>query len=199
MKFMSVPVLTLVAALGVTACSTNSYAPKPKPHFAFDQQAPIKLDASSILFQNHYTPSSEPNAFEQDFPVTLSQSIGHWINNRLVAAGDMGGDVIFTIDEASVVKTDLETTPGLQGLLTIDQSEKYTAKIAVTIEAKGVPAGNQAGTITAQRSITVAENATLAQRETAWAKLTQAIMEDFNGSAERFFNNNMAGIVLNNQ
>lgn len=185
----------LAATLAVSACASKAPT-RPTPHFSFDQQAPINLDAAEVLFQNNYVPAQDPNSVELDFPKTLSQSIGHWVNSRLVAKGDMGGTVTVTINEAGVTKSDLPITKGVEGWFTVDQSEKYTAKIAVTIEALGIPAGNQSGQISAQRSVTVPENASLAQRENAWVKLTQAIMEDFNGSAERFFYNNMTGAVI---
>ncbi len=195
MKFQFFAVTATLAALAITGCASKT-ASRPTPHFEFDQQAPIMLDATEILFQNHYVPAQDINSVELDFPKTLSQSIGHWVNSRLVAKGDMGGTVTVTINEASVTKNDLPTTKGVEGWFTIDQSEKYTAKIAVTIEAVGIPAGNQSGQINAQRSVTVAENASLAQRENAWVKLTQAIMQDFDASAQRFFYNNMTGAVI---
>lgn len=85
---------------------------------------------------------------------------------------------------------------GLSGVVTIDQSERYTAHIAVEIQILEV--NRQAASLRAEatRSITVAEDVSVSEREKVWFQLTERTMQDLNAELEKTINEVFARYLL---
>ncbi len=80
----------------------------------------------------------------------------------------------------------LARDPGLRGLVTIEQSERYEAEFAVRLEIDQ-PATRSTGVSNAlaRRSITVPENVSLAEREQVWFELTENTVRDLDAKFEQ--------------
>jgi hypothetical protein len=100
--------------------------------------------------------------------------------------GGSGRRAIFTILDASVVKSSLRQKNGVRGTFTIDQSERYKASVKVRLEIFNLD-GSSAGAVEAAswRSRTVPENITLNDRDKIWFHLTEAVINELNTELER--------------
>ncbi|MFM2130033.1 MAG: hypothetical protein RL477_1579, partial [Pseudomonadota bacterium] len=96
--------------------------------------------------------------------------------------------------DASIVEVPLAVTGGVKGMFTRDQAARYDGKLAVMLEILD-PSGHQRAFVTARadRSQTVGEGATIAEREKAWFAMTEDMMRQLNGELEqnisRYFGN----------
>ena len=90
-----------------------------------------------------------------------------------------------TIDEASARSTPFATNKDLEGLLTEEQAERIDARLRVTIEAiDGNGEVNGSATAEAERSRTLPEGITLAERERHYDEIVGALLHDYNASQD---------------
>lgn len=176
--------LGLVGLLVLGACTT----PPPEaafPQITFAHKAPIKLAVGEVVVERAYSSPGAPPNVEHLFQVPPGAAAERWARDRLVAAGT-GGRARYVVKEASVVEVPLETSGGIKGLVTTEQSERYDARLAVEIElvAEG---GRTEGTATAraERSISVPEDATLTEREQAWFRMVETMMTELDAQLEQ--------------
>lgn len=180
-----------IIAMGLAACQ-----PPGKPEYAditFDHLPPIELDVAEIVIKTPYQESlASPHVGEQ-FPVSPSRAARRWVEDRLRATGQRGS-VTVTIVESSAVETELERTTGVTGLLTKDQAQSYEIIIEMSVEAMD-PVGPRAGTasIRVTKKTSVAEDATVNEREETWYKLTQDAMRNFNEAMEKQIGKTLSG------
>ncbi|MFQ6018383.1 MAG: hypothetical protein ACE5KF_09315 [Kiloniellaceae bacterium] len=177
-------VAALFGGLMLAACA----GPPPKagfPEIAFGHLPPIKLDVREVIVERAYLPPNKAPNVEHLFPVQPAEAAARWARDRLAAAGPTRR-ARFIVREAAVTETALKTKGGLEGALTIEQSQRYDARILVELRIVGGD-GRTEGRVTvqAERSVTVPENITLSARERAWFELTEDIMTDLNGQLER--------------
>ncbi|HEY9567508.1 MAG TPA: hypothetical protein VIR38_05415, partial [Thalassobaculum sp.] len=91
-----------------------------------------------------------------------------------------GGRAVFRIIRGSLVESPLQTTGGMQGWFTVDQAERYDAAIEGRLDLYG-PGGHLLGHAAAQatRYRTIAEDASLNDRQRLWYDLVEATAQDF--------------------
>ena len=164
--------LAFVVAFVVTGCqSTPDSAVAP---ISFSNQQPILVDVASIDVTETYQPSDDQNNVERLFPTSPALAVKTWVRDRLHATGNGGRRLEVVINEASAVKTNLPRTQGVKGAFTIDQSEKYDAKLDVTInlyeEVNAIPVSDVH--VKAYQSQTLKENASVAERDALFNKMT---------------------------
>jgi len=112
-------------------------------------------------------------------------ALRRWAADRLRLAG--GENIArLTIVDASVIETRLAGQGGLRGAFTNEQSERYQAKLKVRLEILE-PNAISRGFAMAEvsRSVTIAEDASLNEREKVWFDLIEALMTDFNVEFEK--------------
>ena len=173
-----VSLLCLAAGgLALAGCAT----PPPRttfPPITFAQVAPIKLDVREIEIERAYQPPHAAPNVEHLFAVPPAAAATLWAVDRLTAAGPLGR-ARFIVREASVVEIPLTQSGGLTGAFTIEQSERYDARLVVEIEIVAED-GRIEGTLTVEvtHSRTVPENLTLGERERVWHEMTRAMMDE---------------------
>ena len=178
-----VVLLLPVAGLALSACElhppTGDY-----PELTYGHLEPLRFDVAEIEIEQAYQPSSARPNVELLFPVRPGTAAANWGRDRLQAVGTTRR-LRFIVREAPVIETALETKGGLTGAMTTEQSERYDAKLAVEIEIIDDSGWKEASAMArVARSITVAEDATLHERETVWYELTQKLMNDLNAQLE---------------
>jgi len=101
------------------------------------------------------------------------------------------------IRQGSIVEEQLKTTTGLTGALTTDQSERYIVAMVGQLDLFD-GANRRIGTARseAQRSKTIAENASLNDRERLWYDLVEATSRDFASSMEGAIRRELAQYVI---
>jgi hypothetical protein len=172
----------LLAALA--ACETT-LPPRAFPDLRYNHLSPIRLDAVRVDVIQLYKSTGAKPYVEHEFPARPALVAARWATDRLRAAG-ANNTVRVSIVNGAVVEVPLKRTDGVRGVFTTDQSERYDGTLEIKIEIIG-PLGRQLASVSTrtQRSKTVPENITLADREKAWFRMTEAMMNDLNISLER--------------
>ena len=189
-RFYSILIFS-VMAMGLAACQ-----PLGKPKYAditFDHLPPIELDVADIVISTPYQEPLESPHVGELFPVSPSRVARRWAEDRLRATGERGSATV-TIIESSAIETELERTTGVTGLLTKDQAQSYEITIEMSIEAMD-SVGPRTGTasIRVTKKTSVAEDATMNEREETWYKLTQGAMNSFNAAMEKQIGKTLSG------
>lgn len=169
----------------VLGACTSSSPPPPATGLSYLMAPQMRLAVGRIEVSKSYTPTPQEASLSALFPVAPSVMVQQWIRDRFVPTGGEGSAFI-TIEEASVVEKRLPGTPGLKGLFTTDQTERYTARVAVKIEikdARGYPLGYARATATTSR--TVGENMTFDERQKACTILMEDLMNQLNQEIEK--------------
>lgn len=185
-------VLATVAALG--GCET---AP-PNPQYAaltYAHKAPIRLDVANLVIRQDYTPPMERPNVDHLFPVSPSQAAMQWAQDRLIAAGD-SGTATYLVTDASAQAADLATDQSLSDYFTTEQAERYTTRIAVTLQVEK-PQRSGSIRVEATRSTTVPEDASLNDRRRTWYEMTEKQMDELDRELEATLRAELGNWVLN--
>jgi hypothetical protein len=171
-------------AVGLLAACAEVSPPNPLPELTFAQLDKIQLNVASVEIVESYIPPLRRPNIEQFFPVSPSQVARLWSEGRLAALGTEGR-ALFIIDTASVVETLLPVEKGLRGAVTVDQASRYDATLVVTLEIRNNRGFRLAfATARAERSLTVAEDLTLNERNMIQFRLVEDLMNDLNVALE---------------
>ncbi|MEP4380042.1 MAG: hypothetical protein ABJ215_18280 [Alphaproteobacteria bacterium] len=172
-----------LSGLLLAGCTAPSPAPR-YPELTFTHLPPIRLDAASLeIVEAFKSPFAAPNV-EHLMPVSPAAAMRRWAQDRLKPVGK-GGRIVFTIADAGVTETTLAPTPGVRGVVTKDQSERYDAKLIVSISVD-VGDNRRRGEVGAEamRSRTVVEGISLNEREKIWFEMTEGLVMDMDGELE---------------
>lgn len=172
----------------------------PRNDFArigFDHLQPFRLDVARIeILQQYEFPREAPHVGHR-FPDPLPDVAERWGRQRLKAEGSRNS-ARFTIHEASVIEQELARTQGLKRFFVIDQSERYDARLRAELEIRDSSDGSRrAVRADVRRSVTVAEDASLTEREAIWFQLTEDLMRRFDREMEQAVRENLTPWLLN--
>lgn len=167
----------LLVAVAIAGCATPP--PPQYPELRFTHLPPIVIGVAKIEIVDARPSASDANHVEGRMPRPPADALRNWAQDRLQANG-VSGVAVFTIEEASVVEADLKTMGGIKGAFTNEQAERYSGQVRASLRLENVPRVTQAyATAAVDRSQTVAENATVNDREQVWFDLTEALMKGF--------------------
>jgi hypothetical protein len=162
----------------------------------FSSREPIVLDVASIEVESAYTAPMAPPHIDHELPLTPSDAVRLWVSSRLKAGGPQGRARV-VIKDASVKEIELDRTTGIKGWFTKDQSQKYEGKLQVEIVVEGTSrgfTGSVSGAVA--RSTTVAEDVTLAQRETTMNDLVRGLAGDLDVELDKSIRANMFPVII---
>lgn len=172
-----------LSGLILAGCTTPPPAPR-YPELTFTHLPTFRLDAAALEIVDGFTsPFASPNV-EHLMPVSPAAGMRRWAEGRLMPVG-RGGRIVFTITDAAVIETPLAPTPGVRGVVTKDQSERYDARLEVRMTVDGGD-NRRRGELTAEamRSRTVPEGMSLNEREAIWFQMTEELVMAMNGELE---------------
>jgi len=186
---LSAPALPrrLFLSLAVAGIAAGCTTPDPTVRFAdltFAGRSPIVLDAGHIDIVDEYRmPLADPNV-EHRAPVAPGAAAERWARDVLKPSGT-GGRAVFRIIRGSLVESPLKTTDGVKGWFNVDQAQRYDAAIEGRLDLYGAD-GRLLGNASAQstRYRTIAENASLNDRQRLWYNLVEATARDFAAAME---------------
>ncbi len=185
MRMLSLRPFIAAALLLLTACQSNA----PLQRFAppsFTKYTPINLEVSNIEVIDEYQPPMRAPNVDHFFATTPGEAMHIWVRDRLRAVGrERTAQVI--IKDASVIETSLAKTPGFKGAFTNDQAQRYDARLEVEIRIYGTGGALSEANINAvaTRSQTVAENASVAERERVFNSMMNELMDSVNAELEK--------------
>lgn len=179
--------LSALAAAGagsLAACTTPDPTPV-YPDLTFVNRQPIRLNVAELQIIDEVVPPLQAPNVEHLAPVTPAAAMERWARDVLQSAGSSGRGVM-AIRQGSIVEEKLKTTTGLTGAFTTDQSERYIVAMAGQLDLFD-GAGQRLGQAIAEaeRSRTIAEDASLNDRERLWYDLVEATSRDFATAMER--------------
>ena len=170
----------LLVVVGLSACAQTNPPVQVLPEITFVHLPQITLDVAAIDVINQSKPSAEGRDVSHQYPTSPSKAINNWARDRLVAGGTSGVAQVVIL-EATALEQKLPKATGVKGIFTNDQSEKYITTANVRIEVM-----DSNGTVKAysaaetNRTVTLAEDLSLLEREKAWFDMVEKMMVDFN-------------------
>ena len=175
----------------VAACDT----PDPAisfPDLTFTHKQAIRLDVSEVQVINEYRmPFKAPNV-EHLAPVAPGAAAERWATDVLQPAS-AARTALFVITRAAITEEKLKTKSGLQGLFSIDQSERYTAVLDARIDLLDGVKKLGTASASASWSQTAREDTTPNQRAKIWYTMIERLMTDFDAEMRRQVNTHLSG------
>ncbi|MFQ5956028.1 MAG: hypothetical protein ACE5JZ_13260 [Kiloniellales bacterium] len=177
-RAMSVPVLFALALAIDSASAQQRFA-----DITFAHKPPIKLDVARVeLVKEFQSPEAPPNV-EHRFPIPPDRAVERWARDRLQPVG-AGNVARVVIKQSSVVEVPLETSGGLVGLFTTEQSERYDAVLEVLVEIHSDLGRQGYAAATVKRSQTVPEDISPNDLQQVWFEMTEKLIKDIDSSLE---------------
>lgn len=188
-------ILMIVAAVVLTSCNTIVPAQRPTPRYVYQQYPVAMLNVGNIQVVEAYTSPSDGMHAEQLMPDPLPTAVATWARNHFKANGG-NGTLTITVKDASVLKKDLQSAGGFKGAMTIEQAERYDARILVEFKVDGNGTGpDGTGMVNVARGQTIAENASLQDRDAIWTKMAEAMMIDLDAGAQKMLNSKLSFLL----
>ena len=174
---------SLFAGMLLTGCAVKTTS-APEVSLTFMNRTAIHLNVGKIQAVNRYQMPLKPPLVEHLMPVAPGAGVERWAMD-ILRAGGSGNTAVLTIHDASVTEISLQQKPGLKALLTLDQAQRYDARLRATLEIRDVN-GQQRGQVEVEvtRGQTVPENITLNQRTAVWFQMVEGLLADFAAQME---------------
>ena len=191
--------LAAAAGLALAGCARGAERGS-WPQIAFDAGPPLALAVADIRFEEApAAPAEDPaEGGERDLrfamPISPAATMRRWAAERLRAAGGAGSARV-VLEENRFVAVPLETTSGLEGLFTIDRSERYQGALALRVEIVDDPAGTGFARAAARASRSVAENDSLARRDEILCELLRTVAQTLAERLEREMRDHLAAWI----
>jgi hypothetical protein len=173
----------MLAVLATTQC--RSVDPVRYKPLTFKHYQPIYMAVSKIDVVHEYQSSAKAPYVEHLLPYSPAEAFEIWVKDRLrTVGGESSLQVI--IKDASVTSTELPQPPGFKGFVTNSQDKEYKARLEVEMRAYGQRAMSDASIkVSASRTITVAKNASVDQRQVIFRKMMADLIETINSEIEK--------------
>jgi hypothetical protein len=183
----------LVVVLGVLVAGGCETPPTngDTPEVTYRHLPKLTFNVARIEIEQTYRPPLRPPNVEHLFPESPGELAQRWAEDRLVADGT-SGTLRYRVRQASVIETQLETKEDLGGVFTVEQSERYDARLVVLVvllDAYGVERAH--ASVQADRWITVAEDTTVVERERIWFQMAEKLVNDMGVELEARMRDNM--------
>ncbi len=185
-----------LATIGLIACANTMTGPRPTPRYSYTQYPATTLGVANIqVVEAFSSPMAQPNA-EHLMPEPLPQAVANWARTRFKAGGG-DGTLVITINDASVVQKNLQRTTGVKGWFTVDQSERYDAHIQVSFAVQGTTTAGTSGSgsVNVNRGQTIAEDASLQDRDRTWTSMAEAMLTDLDAGTQQMLDQKLAFLL----
>ncbi|MEE2694575.1 MAG: hypothetical protein VX884_03735 [Pseudomonadota bacterium] len=171
-------------ALLLSACSSPPLK-KASLSLHFNGSPPYLVDVAAVEVISRYrSPFNDPY-IEHLSPVTPAEAARAWVGQRFRPVGEEG-TLLVTITDASIEGRSLDTNKDFKALFVSEQGAKLIGTLAVTLEILNEQNASLGSVVAyASASRTLAEDASLTDRDYALFYLTQALLEAFDFEASR--------------
>ena len=164
----------------MTSCASAPPVTSVLPDLTFAQLQPVALNVAKIEVFEEYKPGSKTGNIEHEFspaPLAVARRI---VDEKLQAQGSNRVLRVF-IEEASVISTPQPVVKNFWGNFRREVAERYDARVAlrfelVNEEAPDIIIGR--ATVISDRTKSILENTTLAERDRINLSLNEAIAQD---------------------
>lgn len=193
---LRVALLAVFAAFSLAGCATPPPVERPVPRYVYQQYPPTRVNVANIQVIEEYASPSDGVHAEQLMPDPLPRAVATWARNHFKTNDGANGTLTITIKDASVLKKDLEKSRGFKGAVTIEQTERYDARILVEFKVDGQGMGpDGTGIVQVTRGQTIGENASLQDRDRIWTTMAEAMMIDLDAGAQKMLNSKLSFLL----
>ena len=153
-----------------------------QPDITFANFTPIQLDVAAVEVLGEYKPPmKEPNV-EHTFSTPLYVVVENLVKKKLIASGSENVLRVI-IGDASVVQEELPVTRGFMDVFLVEPSKLLNASVLLRFEmvnllSPDVILGH--AEVSAKRTRTLMEDASIIDRDRAYLGLTEDLMGDLN-------------------
>lgn len=184
-----------MALIGLGGCVSQP-APRRYADITFRNLPPIQIAVAAVETVVAWQAPLGNGHVEGEMPVDATATAARWGSDRLLATGGSGRAVV-TVEEMSVVETNLSTTSGIRGAFTTDQAQRYDFRLVMRVRADDPARQVTAETmVTAERTRSVPEGLTLAEREGIWYATIEQLMRDMDARLSDSVRGEMTAFVL---
>ena len=167
----------ILSGLALSACATPPPA-RNLDTISYSERPPIRLDVREIEIQRAYQPPNTAPNVDHLFPVPPAAGAQLWAADRLRAAGLLRR-ARFIVREAPVIEIPLARSGGLTGTFTIEQSERYEARLVAELQILAEDGRVEASvTVEVTHHRSVPENLTLNERVQVWHEMTRNLLDE---------------------
>ncbi|MEZ0262748.1 MAG: hypothetical protein ACAH80_17210 [Alphaproteobacteria bacterium] len=150
------------------------------PVLTFSQMQPISINVAQVVVQDKYTSAMKEPYVEHLFKQTPAAAARELVGKQL---SPRGPDRLLrvVIEDASVIKEDLKSDDSFMGLFTYEQTERYKGRVALRFELLRNASSDFVlghAEVVADRVITLMEDASPAEREMAFFRMNEGMMQD---------------------
>ena len=188
-------VLAGLVALVLAACQMPLPAQR-LPELTYGHLDRLNLNVAAIEVISEYRSPMKAPHVEHLFPTPPQTALERWAADRLEAAGRQ--DIArFVIKDAQATATPLAIDKGLAEAFTKKQSVRYKVSVEAFLEIvdeRGFRKGFSSARVRVTR--TMAEDATLNQRDKVLFEITEAVIRDFNAEMEKNIRQYLGGFLF---
>jgi|AGTN01.2.fsa_nt_gi hypothetical protein len=187
--------LAVAAALALSACESKPPVQR-LPDITFADKRPIHLDVGQLEIVPEYVSSATRPNVEQTMPVSPENATVRWAQDRLKPMGRSGYARV-VIKDASVVEVPLAVDRGLSGMFKDQQSARYDGTLDVAIQIldeRHLPVADVVARAT--RTRTVAEGATLNERDRVLYEISESLIRDVDSQMEGLIRSYLSRWIL---
>lgn len=187
-------VLGALVLASVAACR-SAPVPPPLTPISFANFGPIVLNVAAVDVVDARRPV--PGAVSDKAPTPPVEAAKRWAAQRLQAAGS-NGRVRVVVTDGSIVEQKLQKTDGVRGYFTNDQTARYDGRLGVEItgDLPGETSFRGSTRALATASATVAENASIAEREAVLNDLVRTLADSLNARLDAGIRKDLARLVV---
>jgi hypothetical protein len=183
--------IAIIIALPLLAACQANIPQENFPEMTFKHLAPIQLRVIDIQMASNFDRNLGAPHIAHKFPVSPEKALIKWAEGRLQIAGQKN-TARFTITRADAQEIALKLDKSFKGLLRNQQSDRYDTFIEAQLEIFDEHNIRQAiVSAKAERSVTVSEATSLADRRKIWYNLVEKLMIEFNTQMQRSIESNL--------
>lgn len=166
----------------------------------YSGRPPLRLAVDRVDVEVQYQPPRQLPYVEENLIVKPVEGLRRWSEQRLQPAGSDPGTpgrrAVVVIKEASMRQEMLATSGGIRSWFTREQAERNTLRLSVGVEIRDAGGALVSRVETyAERSSTLPEKASQAQREVQWHQLLLEALGDVDTGLTGGINDNMRNFL----
>jgi hypothetical protein len=189
------PGFSLLGLLALAGCASPPPLPVYPPLQFTDTQNNLPFNVAHIEVVDDYVPPMAPPHVETQAPLAPATAVRQWASQRLVAAGQSGVLRVHILD-ASIVETPLQTSSGVEGMVTNEPNRRYEGSLRVRLEYQPGYGTSSFAEASSTRSIAVSERASINQRNQQLYDLSAGLMTDVDRALQQFVRNSMTNALV---
>jgi hypothetical protein len=184
----------VAALLPVSACTmTPAEETKPLPSLLQPYSQAYHVNAASVVVESRYDPLANPKDVSSTFPIAPDVALKQYAETRFKPAGT-DGVFKFVILDASVYQESMDSPSKVARWMNVDEKDRYSAMIKLLLYKEGGSAsapGAMQSQLKAERTLTIPENSSLADRDVALQKFLTDLLHDIDEAAVASLNDTL--------